>query len=358
MLTLLHYVAVVLLSRYVYREAKAWLLARHGHELARTADDVAHYLRAAAYHDKYMGRRLKARYYLLYPCCVAGAIGVVVMMGGGGGPCPPCATVNQTGVVCASGAATPALKSCLTASAASPWCYTRRLWQRPVVAQYQCAAPDQQQQRRFYVDSRRDYYFSTVATEARFVEEGAAEEEEEDRHLVTGPVLVKERHLKLQLAQRHAESGDACICAAAMGLADSNLTFLLLRQPAAAAAASDEWIILYDAAQTLPSPPEARRVRTRVATHRGEVTLEHDDQLTVTFSAPQFKFGSDQEVADLVHLQASDESIFILRRLQAPESARLSIVLGGADAVCFIYCRRFHQPPYHHQQQTADGAAP
>jgi hypothetical protein len=341
----LYYVGLLLFARYLYKELKSLALARCNKEVreVRTEEDVRLYMDTASHHRKYVSRKLRASYPFLFPCSALAAT-LVFLNAGLYVHCPAeltetCPLSNQS-VTCITAASTPLAtatepeavvfktRSCLGINTRDTYCHASRAWREPITGIHTHYHTNVDATRAHFIDTERNYYFVAHASELRPIDRDG----EDETHIVTGPVLVKEQQLRMALAQQHEE----CVCAPAMGIHD-NVSFVYDR-------ATTQWAVLIDTAVVSPAPG-ARMIQRVVSYNRQRaVTLEHYDQLIVSFSSPQFKFTESELTTLIEHNRRTKNTTFILRRLNEPAQhlARLSVVLSGDSATCFTYCSRRH----------------
>ena len=270
------------------------------------------------------------------------------------------------------------INSCLDENGNDTYCYVEsetssipplysRIWQQPsknadytVLFHRHINSATTVTQRQYFVDYDGDYYFESLATMD---------------NRVTAPLLIKERHLRHVLGlrdKRHQiggdidhqivtgsdttidnddNNGDECVCPDTLGLND-NISFLHYHD---VRTNKRQWIVMLDPALVnTPTVPGTRRLKTTIPRRSaGGVnmhyeTVEHADQLLVSFSEPLFKFGEHVASHDRLRLMEYNQllekerkNFIVLRRIDAESQhlARVSVTLSGQAAQCFIYCQ-------------------
>jgi hypothetical protein len=221
-------------------------------------------------------------------------------------------------------------------------------------------------ERDYFIDSEGEYYFMSQASQS---------------NRMTSPVLIKEHQLKDALNDyRHASSStgavatpiragrsdddNECICSDALGLHD-NVTFMRYHD---VRTHTKQWILMLDP-QLEEAVRGAQRVRTTVPrrspwTHTVAhyETVEHADQLMVSFSEPSLR-PSDRldAIQQLTHYnelvtkkgENGTKKFIILKRLSEKQKHRITISLSGQAAQCFTYCQHPSRlvpffPAHHH----------
>lgn len=358
MTPLLQYTVVAMVARFLYRILKMGLLLLWRRPLAvRTEQDVALYLETKrAYDTEYSRHRINQ---LLPSTSVVVVLIGILFLHHLAEPLPTNATVlaeqrttRESPVIDtvvppevvprsaprASPATTlgVAVHDCLLPlPPTETYCYhTDLVWRGPVRDTRVVRGCDQPSEHRpHFVDHNGDHYFRVHASVVRPID---AALDENATHVVASPVLVKEKLLRQSLARRYEHDGEHCVCPEQLGLHDS-LAFLLYEE---ATHASRHWTIMIDPLIVGPAPG-ATRVHTTAAAAAAAAavqTLEHYDKLIVSFAAPQLQMEAE-ESARLIEYNNRLQDVFIVRRIGATEIGRISIVLSGQDASCFIYCQ-------------------
>lgn len=391
---MLIHLVVLLVTQLCYRVAKhvmtpsAPKLVRAATYCARSCEDMALYMEATqSYNRKYWRRRHP---FATRICFLLSAIsGTLALSWCDSTPvqqaktCPTvpietkeCPTVHHA--LSVQELIGVPIESCLAPMIASEGehCYTiaePNVWQRPTknvqytVLPYGTVASgnvimDEAEesrgtpQRKYFVDYNGDFYFTSLATRP-------------DQS--TAPVLIKESHLcKIldshvnDIDQKHVVpatlSGEAvetrdhdCVCPDALGLHD-NLSFLHYHDMRSG---KRQWIVMTDPALvTTPPVSGIRRIRTTIprraagdskstTTPRYE-TVEHPDQLLVSFTEPLFKFGEHAASHERMRLMEynnrlneENKTFIVLKRVSQSYQSRVSVTLSGSAAQCFIYCQ-------------------
>lgn len=191
----------------------------------------------------------------------------------------------------------------------------------------------------YFIDQYSQYYRSLFMM-SRISGGGKAGEEEEDGEIVMRREIVSESLFLGQLDEIERVEGEKCICPFFIGIHD-NISFIHYR--------NREWILMSE-----PSinrvPSDAKLVKTRIYFKKNSLfggfispldrtrLFEHYDRFEVSFNSLSYRV-REREMDSLIELNRGMRETFIFYKIPPENTRRISLLLEGESAICFIFCQ-------------------